>query len=104
MQLFCICSVPVKEVSFSNAAGLQHAILLKNVHRHKYFSKVSTPQVGEQLCCTTRSTSMATSGIYLFIYLFTTLFNVGHAILTRLIKTNLTKNHNRNLRHAKQEQ
>ena len=47
---------------------------------------------------------MATSGIYLFIYLFTTLFNVGHAILTRLIKTNLTKNHNRNLRHAKQEQ
>ena len=47
---------------------------------------------------------MATSGIYLFIYLFTTLFNVGLTILTRLIKTILTKNHNRNLRHAKQEQ
>ena len=27
-----------------------------------------------------------------FIYLFTTLFNVGHIIVTRLIKTNLTKN------------
>ena len=26
-----------------------------------------------------------------FIYLFTTLFNVGHTIVTRLIKTNLTK-------------
>ena len=25
------------------------------------------------------------------IYLFTTLFNVGHAIVTRVIKTNLTK-------------
>ena len=36
---------------------------------------------------------MATSGIYLFIHLFTTLFNVGHTILTRLIKTNL-KNFN----------
>ena len=34
---------------------------------------------------------MATSGIYLFIYLFTTLFNVGLTILTRLIKTILTK-------------
>ena len=28
---------------------------------------------------------------YLFIYLFTTLFNVGQTIVTRLIKTNLTK-------------
>ena len=34
---------------------------------------------------------MATSGIYLFIHLFTTLFNVGRTILTRLIKTNITK-------------
>ena len=30
-------------------------------------------------------------GVLLFIYLFTTLFNVGQKIVTRLIKTNLTK-------------
>ena len=49
--------------------------------------------------------------MYVFIYLFTTLFNVGYAIVTRLMKTHLTKNgywHNRqtfeNLRHATQEQ
>ena len=29
--------------------------------------------------------------IYLFIYLFLALFNVGQTIVTRLIKTNLTK-------------
>ena len=28
---------------------------------------------------------------YLFIYLFATLYIVGHAMVTRLIKTNLTK-------------
>ena len=33
-----------------------------------------------------------TSEVHLFIiYLFTTLFNVGQTIVTRLIKTNLTK-------------
>ena len=56
------------------------------------FFKDFDPTGREQLCCTTRSTSMATSGIYLFIHLFTTLLNVGHTILTRLIKTNVTKN------------
>ena len=50
LQLFCICSqnplkLPVKEVNFSNAAALQHETLLKNVHCHKYFSRVLTPQV-----------------------------------------------------------
>ena len=37
--------LPVKEVNFSNVAGLQHATLLKNVHRHRYFSRILTPQV-----------------------------------------------------------
>ena len=48
--MFCICGqnplkLPVKEVNFSNVAGLQHATLLKNVHRYWYFSRILTPQV-----------------------------------------------------------
>ena len=43
-------------------------------------------------------TEAATSGdlqnLFLFFYLFTTLFNVGHTIVARLIKTNLTKKTN----------
>ena len=50
MQLFCICGqnplkLPVKEAYFSNVAGLQHATLLKNVHSHRHFSRILTPQV-----------------------------------------------------------
>ena len=50
------------------------------------FFKDFDPTGREQRFCTTRP--MATSEIYLF----TTLFNVGHTIVTRLIKTKLTKN------------
>ena len=65
--VLCICGqnplkLPVKEVNFSNVSGLQHATLLKNVHRHRYFFKVFDPTGAEQLFCTTRSKSMATSG------------------------------------------
>ena len=42
MQLFWICGrspqkLPAKEVNFSNAAGLQHATLLKNAPSHIFF-------------------------------------------------------------------
>ena len=37
--------LPRKELNFSNVSGLKHATLLKNVHRHRYFSRILTPQV-----------------------------------------------------------
>ena len=48
--VLCICGqnplkLPVKEVNFSNVSGLQHATLLKNVLRHRYFSRILTSQV-----------------------------------------------------------
>ena len=50
MKLFCIChqnplKLPVREANFSNVAHLQHATLLKNVHCHRYFLRILTPQV-----------------------------------------------------------
>ena len=98
MQLFCICGQNLLKVPFKS---LQHATLLKNVHRHKYFLRIATPQEENSFVVQYAQHQWL---LLEFIYLFTTLFNVGHTILTRLIKTNLTKNHNRNLGHAKQEQ
>ena len=48
--VLCICGknplkLPVKEVNFSNVSGLQHATLQKNVHHHRYFSRILTTQV-----------------------------------------------------------
>ena len=72
--MFCICGqnllkVPVKEVNFSNVAGLQHATLLKNVHRHKYFSRISTPQVENSFVVQhAQHQCLLLEFIYLFIY------------------------------------
>ena len=65
--VLCICGqnplkLPVKEVNFSNVSGLQHATLLKNCTMSQVFFKDFDPTGREQLFCTTRSTSMATSG------------------------------------------
>ena len=38
-------NITCKKVNFSNVAGLQHATLLENVHRHWYFSRILTPQI-----------------------------------------------------------
>ena len=65
--VLCICGknplkLPIKEVNFSNVSGLQHATLLKNCTMPQVFFKDFDPTGREQLFCTTRSTSMATSG------------------------------------------
>ena len=93
--VLCICGqnplkLPVKEVNFSNVSGLQHATLLKNVHRHRYFSRILTPQVENSFFVQHAQHQWLLLEIIYFR--FTTLFNVGHTIVTRLIKTNLTKN------------
>ena len=73
--MFCICGqnllkVPVKEVNFSNATGLQHATLLKNLHLHKDFSRVSTPQVENSFVVqNAQHQLLLLEFIYLFIYL-----------------------------------
>ena len=72
--MFCICGqnllkVPVKEVNFSNVAGLQHATLLKNVHRQKCFSRISTPQVENSFVVQhAQHQCLLLEFIYLFIY------------------------------------
>ena len=102
LQLFCICNqnplkLPVKEVSFSNAAALQHATLLKNVHCYKCFSRILTPQVKNSSFVKHAQNQWL---LLEFIYLFTTLFNVGHTIVTKTNKNQL----NKQLIHATQEQ
>ena len=75
MHLFCICGqnllkVPVKEVNFSNVAGLQHATLLKNVHCHKDFLRISTPQEENSFVVQyAQHQWLLLEFIYLFIYL-----------------------------------
>ena len=52
--MFSICvkfplKLHVREGNFSNVTGLQHATLLKNVHRHRYFSRILAPQVENRI-------------------------------------------------------
>ena len=50
------------------------------------------PSASYQLYATVKNPIRQLTALFIyFIYLFTTLFNVGQTIVTRLIKTNLTR-------------
>ena len=74
VSVLCICGqnplkLPVKEVNFSNVSGIQHATLLKKCTLPQRFFKDFDPTGREQLFCTTRPTSMATSGKFYILLL-----------------------------------